>query len=226
VDAGDFEEAIDRIQLGLKKEGRVMTDAEKRRVAFHESGHALVALSLKNADPVHKVTIIPRSVGALGATLQLPATERYLLTREELRDRICVLLGGRAAEELACEDVSTGAQDDLERATEMARHMVCRFGMSDVLGPMTFGRASQSSFLGLSDSSEARNFSEETARTIDAEVKSLMEAEHQRALRQLTERRSALDAIARELMAHETLQRRELEDIAQRSTKPPYVAVA
>jgi cell division protease FtsH len=226
VDASDFEEAIDRIQLGLKKEGRVMTDAEKRRVAFHESGHALVALSLKNADPVHKVTIIPRSAGALGATLQLPATERYLLTREELRDRICVLLGGRAAEELACEDVSTGAQDDLERATEMARHMTCRFGMSDVLGPMTFGRAPQSAFLGLTDSSESRNFSEETARTIDAEVKSLMEAEHQRALRLLGERRIALDAIACELMAHETLKRSELEEIVGRSAKLPFVAVA
>jgi cell division protease FtsH len=226
VDAGDFEEAIDRIQLGLKKEGRVMTDAEKRRVAFHEGGHSLVALSLKNADPVHKVTIIPRSVGALGATLQLPVAERYLLTREELRDRICVLLGGRAAEELACDDVSTGAQDDLERATEMARHMICRFGMNDVLGPMTFGRAPQSAFLALTDSSEARNFSEETARTIDAEVKALMEAEHQRALRLLRERRSALDAIAGELMARETLQRSELAEIVARSAKPPFVAVA
>jgi cell division protease FtsH len=217
VDPCDFEEATDRIQLGLKKEGRVMSDAEKRRVAFHEGGHALVALSMKNADPVHKVTIIPRSVGALGATLQLPVAERYILTREELRDRICVLLGGRAAEELACEDVSTGAQDDLERATEMARHMICRFGMSDVLGPMTFGRAPQSPFLGLNESSESRNFSEETARTIDAEVKSLMQAEHQRALRELAARRGALDAIARELMAHETLQRHELEAIATAS---------
>jgi cell division protease FtsH len=176
--------------------------------------------------PVHKVTIIPRSVGALGATLQLPTEDRYLLTREELRDRICVLLGGRAAEELACDDISTGAQDDLERATQMARHMVCRFGMSDVLGPMTFGAAPHSPFLGPQDSEDARNFGEETARTIDAEVKSLIDTEHQRALRELTLRRSSLDAIARELMAHETLQRKELEELAQRSAKPPYVAVA
>jgi cell division protease FtsH len=226
VEACDFDEAIDRIQLGLKKEGRVMTDAEKRRVAFHEGGHALVALSMKHADPVHKVTIIPRSVGALGATLQLPTEDRYLLTREELRDRICVLLGGRAAEELACEDISTGAQDDLERATQLARHMVCHFGMSDVLGSMTFGAPSHSAFLGVRDTEDARNFSEETARTIDAEVKSLIDGEHQRALQQLTARRSALDAIARELMTHETLQRSDLEEIAGKSSKASLVAVA
>src|SRR5262249_39337946 len=102
VTAADFEEAVDRIQLGLKKEGRVMTEEEKRRVATHEAGHALVALTMKHADPVHRVTIIPRSIGALGATLQLPTEERYLMTKDELDDRVCVLLGGRAAEELAC----------------------------------------------------------------------------------------------------------------------------
>jgi cell division protease FtsH len=133
VEAVDFEEAIDRIQLGLKKRGRIMNEEEKRRVAYHEAGHALVALSLPHADPVHRVTIIPRTIGALGATLQLPTEDRYLLTREELRDRICVMMGGRAAEELRFGDSSTGAQDDLERATATARQMVCRFGMSTVL---------------------------------------------------------------------------------------------
>jgi len=211
VAAADFEEAIDRLQLGLKKEGRVMTSDEKRRVAFHEAGHALVALSMKHGDPVHRVTIIPRSIGALGATLQLPTEERYLMTREELRDRICVLMGGRVAEELACEDISTGAEDDLERATEMARLMVCRFGMSDALGAATFGRSGRARFLALPMEAVERNFSEETARLIDAEVKGLLDTEHQRARRELEAKRVVLERIANELLRSETLQRGELE---------------
>ena len=214
VGSVDFEEAIDRLQLGLKKEGRVMTSDEKRRVAFHEAGHALVALSMKHADRVHRVTIIPRSIGALGATLQLPTEERYLMTREELRDRICVLMGGRTAEELSCEDISTGGEDDLERATEMARQMICRFGMSETLGPVTLGRNGRARFLPLMDAGE-RNFSEETARRIDAEIKSLLEAEHERARRELAAKRFALDAIATELLQHETLQGNELESIVR-----------
>src|SRR5204862_2065142 len=140
IEQRDFEEAVDRIQLGLKKRGRAMNEEEKRRVAYHESGHAIIALSVAHADPVHRVTIIPRTIGALGATLQLPTEDRYLMLRAELRDRICVMLGGRAAEEIALADVSTGAQNDLERATETARQMVCRFGMSEKLGAQTFGR--------------------------------------------------------------------------------------
>jgi cell division protease FtsH len=216
VDAQDFEEAIDRIQLGLKKEGRVMTDDEKRRVATHEAGHALVALSMKHADPVHRVTIIPRSVGALGATLQLPTDERYLMTREELRDRICVLVGGRCAEEVVCQDVSTGAEDDLERATEMARHMVCRFGMSDVVGPITFGAPGGGRFgpwpLELGG---ARTYSEESLRIIDKEVKGIVASEHARAQALLTKNRRVLESIARELLARETLQRSELEALVR-----------
>jgi cell division protease FtsH len=214
VAASDFEEAIDRIQLGLKKEGRVMTDDEKRRVAFHEAGHALVALSMKHADPVHRVTIIPRSIGALGATLQLPTEERYLMTREELRDRICVLFGGRSAEEAACNDISTGAEDDLERATEMARLMVCRFGMSDALGPITF-RQRGSRFLPTGPEGPP-TFSEETARVIDAEVRAVIERELGRARTVLKARAAALGAIANELLAHETLQRAELEALVRR----------
>jgi cell division protease FtsH len=206
----DFEEAVDRIQLGLKKEGRVMTDDEKRRVAFHEGGHALVAISMAHADPVHRVTIIPRSIGALGATLQLPTEERYLMTRAELRDRLCVLLAGRAAEELACDDVSTGAEDDIERATEIARRMVSRFGMSEQLGPVTFEHA-QSQYLGMD--LERRDFSEETARVIDHEVKSVITREQARAKAILQQRRHALEAVARELIAKETLEREHLEEI-------------
>ena len=209
----DFEEAIDRIQLGLKKEGRVMTDDEKRRVAFHEAGHALVALSVPHADPVHRVTIIPRSIGALGATLQLPTEERYVLTREELEDRLCVLLGGRSAEEIACGAVSTGAQDDLERATAIARQMVCRFGMSDALGPLTWGRPDAMQFLPGTETFE-RDYSEETARAIDKELRRIVEESHARALEILRGRRAALDAIGHELLVRETLERAELEALA------------
>lgn len=212
VELMDFEEAIDRIQLGLKKRGRVMNEEEKRRVAFHEGGHTLVALSVKHADPVHRVTIIPRSIGALGVTLQLPTEERYLMTREELRDRICVMLGGRAAEELCCEDISTGAQNDLERATETARQMVCRFGMSEKLGPLTYGRPAGMRFLEAPVMfGEERNFSDETARAIDAEVRAIVDTEHKRARSILTERRAVLDGIAQRLLEVETLERVELE---------------
>jgi cell division protease FtsH len=213
----DFEEAIDRIQLGLKKEGRVMTEDEKRRVAFHEAGHALVALSMKHADPVHRVTIIPRTIGALGATLQLPTEERYLMTREELRDRLCVLLGGRTAEEVVCKDVSTGAEDDIAHASEIARRMVSRFGMSDELGPVAFGH-SQSTILPMPEL-EQRDFSEDTARTIDREVKTLISKEHARAREVLVKRRPALEAVASELLVRETLEREQLESIVNAATE-------
>jgi cell division protease FtsH len=209
----DFEEAIDRIQLGLKKEGRVMNEEEKRRVAFHEAGHALVALSVPHADPVYRVTIIPRSIGALGATLQLPTEERYVLTREELEDRLCVLLGGRSAEELICGAASTGAQDDLERATMIAKQMVCRFGMSEALGPLTWGRTDGLRFLPGQEAIE-RDYSEETSRAIDAEVRRIVEASHTKALAILRERRAALEAIGAELLVRETLERPELESLA------------
>ena len=218
VTAEDFEEAIDRIQLGLKKEGRVMTEDDKRRVAFHEAGHALVALSMAKGDPVHRVTIIPRSVGALGATLQLPTEERYLMTRSELRDRLCVLMGGRTAEELVFRDCSTGAEDDIQRATAIARQMTARFGMSDELGPVAFMHPDQR-MLGDSELA-AREFSEDTARTIDDEVKGLLTREHARAREVLTRRRAALDAVARELIAHETLERDQLEAIVKAAELP------
>jgi cell division protease FtsH len=213
VEQGDFEEAIDRLQLGLKKRGRVMNDEEKRRVAYHEAGHALVALSLAHADPVHRVTIIPRSIGALGATLQLPTEDRYLLTRDELRDRLCVMLGGRAAEELALGDISTGAENDLERATATAQQMICRFGMSATLGARTYGKPTGARFLDGATLTE-RDFSDETARAIDAEVRDLVETERQHARGLLEKRRATLEAIARRLLIVETLDRAELERLA------------
>lgn len=210
----DFEEAIDRIQLGLKKRGQVMNPAERTRVAYHEGGHALVALSLKHTDPVHKVTIVPRSIGALGVTLQLPTEERYLMTKDELVDRLCVMLAGRAAEELFCDDVSTGATNDLERATETARQMVCRFGMSD-LGAQTFGRPMGIKFLDTSfGTKEERNFSEHTAKRIDAAVHELVEDQRQRAYRIIEGKRDKLERIAQRLLEKETLGANELRELA------------
>jgi cell division protease FtsH len=214
VEMVDFEEAIDRIQLGLKKKGRVMNEDEKRRVAYHEGGHALVAMSLVHADPVHRVTIIPRSIGALGATLQLPTEERYLMTKDELLDRICVMMGGRSAEGVIFDDTSTGAENDLERATEMARQMICRFGMSSKLGPVTMGRPLGARYLeGSLPMGMERDFSEETARAVDAEIRSVLESEQSRAQEVLERRRGALERIARALLERETIERGELEAI-------------
>jgi cell division protease FtsH len=213
VEMSDFEEAIDRMQLGLKKKSRVMKDTEKRRVAYHEAGHALVAMSLTHADPVHRVTIIPRSIGALGATLQLPTEERYLMTKDELLDRLCVMMGGRTAEQIVFNDRSTGAENDLERATETARAMVTRFGMSDKMGPVTLGRSVTNRFLqGMS--SDERNFSEETARAIDDEIQAILEGQQERARQILDRRREALELIASTLLEHETVDRAELDRIA------------
>src|SRR6185436_9110509 len=214
VEMVDFEEAIDRIQLGLKKKGRVMNEEEKRRVAYHEGGHALVAMSLAHADPVHRVTIIPRSIGALGATLQLPTEERYLMTKYELLDRICVMMGGRSAEAVIFEDTSTGAENDLERATEMARLMICRFGMSSKLGPVTMGRSLGARYLeGALPMGMERNFSEDTARAVDAEIRSVLESQQSRAHDLLERRRVAVERIARALLERETIERAELEAI-------------
>jgi cell division protease FtsH len=216
----DFEESIDRIQLGLEKKGRVLSEDEKRRVAYHESGHALVALSVDHANPVHRVTIIPRSIGTLGVTLQLPTQDRYLVTREELLDRICVLFGGRVAEELVCGDISTGAHDDLTRATETARQMVTRLGMSDRLGPQTFGRAQQSRFLeGMGI--EERNYSEQTAQAIDAEVRAILDAQHARAGKILKSRRDVLERLAERLIETETLDRATIDALVGETAAAP-----
>jgi cell division protease FtsH len=212
VAQADFETAIDRIQLGLEKKGRVMSEDEKRRVAYHESGHALVALSVDRANPVHRVTIIPRSIGALGVTLQLPTEDRYLVTKEDLLDRICVMFGGRVAEELVCGDISTGAHDDLTRATETARQMVTRLGMSEALGAMTFGRQQSFRFLD-GQGMEERNYSEETARAIDGEIRAILEGQHRRATQILTREREVLERMTRRLIEVETLDRAELDSI-------------
>src|SRR5690606_598642 len=206
--------AVDRAQMGLEQR-IVMGEDEKRRVAVHESGHTLIALSMAHSDPVHRVTIIPRSIGALGATLQLPIDDKRLHTRSELLDRICVMLGRRVAEEQELAEPSTGAQHDLERATEDARQMVTRFGMSERLGPLTFGKAAALRFLDAA--TEERNYSERTAQAIDEEVRRVIDEQNERARSIMRRRRTALAAIAEELLVKETLERDEIDEIVTKA---------
>jgi cell division protease FtsH len=217
VEMRDLEEAIDRVMLGLEKKRRVMTPGEKERIAFHEAGHALVALSVEHADPVHRVSIIPRTIGALGHTLQLPTEERFLMTQPELEDQIAVLMGGRAAEELHFKGViSTGAANDLDRASELARQMVTRFGMSGPLGQLTYGRPSASPFLKSVFNTEERNFSDSTAHVIDEESKRIVDVGHRRAQDILGQRMNQLSGVAGELIRKETLSREDLQAILAR----------
>ncbi|HVC65834.1 MAG TPA: ATP-dependent zinc metalloprotease FtsH [Candidatus Dormibacteraeota bacterium] len=213
VDMADLEEAVDRVVGGLERKSRVLSEKERDIVAHHEIGHALVASSLPQADPVHKVTIIPRGVAALGATYQLPLADRYLLTRSELEDRIAVLLGGRMAEEVIYGEVSTGAHNDLERATELARLMVMQYGMSEHLGPMTFGGGQQAMFLRGSGLPQEREYSEESARRIDAETRAIIDRIYDRVRDLLTTRKRVLVEAAAELKQKETLEGDRLREL-------------
>jgi cell division protease FtsH len=204
VTMDELDEAIDRILAGPAKKSRVMAPREKRRVAYHESGHALVAEALPTADPVRKVTIIPHGVAALGYTQQLPTEDRYLYTKEELLDRITVMLGGRAAEEVIFNDLSTGAQDDLQRASEMARRMVTEFGMGETLGPYAVEQGRQAMFLDAYNPSP-KTYSEDTARHIDQEAQTIVERMYQRANQVLTEHRDKLEILAQHLLIHEVI---------------------
>src|SRR5262249_42826211 len=177
VDRGDFEEAIDRLIAGLEKK-RVMSQREREIVAYHESGHAIVASMLPNMDPVHKISIVQRGFGALGYTLQLPVEDRYLMTRSDLLSQLAVLLGGRTAEEIALSEISTGAQNDLLRATDIARAMVTEFGMSDALGAVNYDGQKRSRFLDIPMPQERGLYAEDTAETIDAEIKRLVTGAH------------------------------------------------
>jgi len=213
VDMADLEEAVDRVVGGLERKSRVLSEKERDIVAHHEIGHALVASSLPQADPVHKVTIIPRGVAALGATYQLPLADRYLLTRSELEDRIAVLLSGRMAEEVIYGEVSTGAHNDLERATELARLMVMQYGMSEHLGPMTFGGGQQAMFLRGSGLPQEREYSEESARRIDAETRAIIDRIYDRVRDLLTTRKRVLVEAAAELKQKETLEGDRLREL-------------
>ena len=209
VEMTEIEEAVDRLVAGLEKK-RVMSRKERAIVAYHESGHALVASLLPNSDPVHKISIVQRGFGALGYTLQLPLEERYLMTRPELVSQLTVLLAGRAAEEVALGEVSTGAQNDLLRATDMARSMVAQLGMGETLGVMSFDETRVGRFLPGRTEPGVRPVSEQTAERIDTEVKQILEDAHDHARRILAERRHQLEQIARRLLEVEVLEGDEL----------------
>jgi cell division protease FtsH len=220
ITMADLEEAIDRVMLGLEK-NRVMSQAIKERVAYHETGHALVALTVKHADPVHRVSIIPRSIGALGHVLQLPTEEKYLLTKPEIEDQISVMLGGRVSEEIIFDGVvSTGASNDLERASALARQLVTRYGMSERLGLMTYGRPHSSQHLRTAGlESEERNYSERTAELIDQESRHIIDELYGRVKRILGQRRGELELIAHELIQRETLTHEELGSLLNSSQR-------
>jgi cell division protease FtsH len=221
----DFDDAIDRIVAGLEKK-RVMNDKERRIVAYHEAGHAIVASSLPGLDPVHKISIVARGFGALGYTMQLPLEDRYLLTRQDLLNQLSVLLGGRSAEEIAFGEVTTGAQNDLMRATDIARAMVAEFGMSDTLGAVNYASQNRSAFLENPFASERGNYSEDTAVRIDAEVKRILGEAHDVARRELTAHRGVLDRLSERLLEVEVIEAEELQRImrengAESSTSGP-----
>ena len=215
----DFNLAIERIVAGLEKKNRLLNPREREIVAHHEMGHAFVAAALPGTDVVHKISIIPRGIGALGYTIQRPTEDRYLMTREELENKMAVLLGGRAAEHLVFGHLSTGASDDLSKATDIARSMVTRFGMGEALGPVTY-ETEPTSFLGQAYGSQ-RLYSEETAREIDVAVRGIVEAQFQRARAILAANRAFLDEAAGTLLANESLAGAQLEGILGRVGKVP-----
>jgi cell division protease FtsH len=208
VEMVDFENAKDKVLMGVERRSMIISEEEKRTIAYHEAGHALVAQSLPGADPVHKVTIIPRG-RALGLTQQLPADDKYNYSRDYLLSRITILLGGRAAEEMVLNQQTTGAGDDLEKATDMARKMVCEWGMSEKLGPLTFGKREEHIFLGR-EFARQQDYSEETAVTIDTEVKQIVLDCASRARNILEERIAKLHGLASALLEHESLDGEEI----------------
>jgi cell division protease FtsH len=220
VEMKDFEEAIDRVIAGLEKRNRLMNPREKEIVAYHETGHALVAEGLQpNVDPVHRVSIIPRGIGALGYTMQLPTEDRYLMTKTELEDRMAVMLGGRVGEELHFGEISTGAQNDLYRATDIARSMVREYGMSERLGPITFERERRPLFLETILTPSGKDYSEATAQEIDREVSTLVEKAYRRAREILESRQDALEKVAKVLLQKEVLEGEELRQLLNEHKK-------
>lgn len=204
ISMDEIEESMERVMAGPQRKSRVMSEAERTTIAYHESGHALVGHVLDNADPVHKISIISRGQ-ALGYTMQLPAEDHFLKTRREMLDELAVFLGGRVAEELMCTDITSGASNDLERATKLAREMVTRLGMSEELGTQVFGEAQHQVFLGR-DYADHQDYSEETARRIDTEVQRIMREAHERAVEILSARRDQLDLMAKVLLERETVE--------------------
>jgi cell division protease FtsH len=208
----DFEFAKDKVLMGSERRSMIISDAEKRVTAIHEAGHALLTVLLPHADPIHKVTIIPRGM-ALGLTQQLPVDEKHNYSRDYLNDQIAILLGGRIAEEITTDSLTTGAGNDLERATELARKMVCEWGMSDAMGPLTFGKKEEQIFLGR-EIAQHQDYSEDTALRIDQEVKRFVTDNYQRAHRLLTESKDTLIKMAEALLAREVLDAEQVKRLA------------
>ncbi|MFP5501873.1 MAG: ATP-dependent metallopeptidase FtsH/Yme1/Tma family protein, partial [Candidatus Sericytochromatia bacterium] len=205
----DCEAAIDRVIAGPERKSRLIGDHEKKVIAFHEVGHAMIAKLLPNCDPLHKVTIISRGM-ALGLTMTIPTEDRVLTSRSQMLDRITMMLGGRVAEEIAFKEITTGASNDLERASAVARRMVTEFGMSDRVGPITYGAGSEHVFMGR-DFGQSRNYSDEVANAIDEEVKRIIETCYSRARDLLSQHREQLDLISYELIAQETIDAEEFD---------------
>jgi cell division protease FtsH len=216
VDTVDFEMAKDKIIMGAERKSMILTEEEKRVTAYHEAGHALMARLLPGTDPVHKVTIIPRG-RALGVTMQLPTEDRHSYTKEFLSNRLAVLMGGRVAEELVFNHVTTGAGNDLNQATDLARKMVCEWGMSEKLGPLTFGQKNDSVFLGR-DWTAKRDLSERVAKEIDSEIKQFVTENYERAKQVLTEHMAGLTALAEALLVKESLDAIDIDRILMESS--------
>jgi cell division protease FtsH len=218
---GDFNNAILRVVAGLEKRNRLLNPEERRVVAFHELGHAMVALALPGTDAVHKVSIIPRGIGALGYTVQRPTEDRFLMTRAELENKMAVMMGGRAAERVVFNEISTGASDDIVRATDLARAMVLRYGMTEALGNVAYDRE-RSQFLqpGI-PMPQSRDYSEDTANTVDNTVRALVDGALERAIEILENNRALLDRTAEELLQAETLNEPEIENLKRQITARP-----
>jgi len=223
VELVDFENAKDKVMMGAERKSMVLSDEEKRTTAYHEAGHALMAKLLPGTDPVHKVTIIPRG-RALGMTMQLPIDDRHSYSKDFLYNTLAILFGGRVAEELIFKNVTTGAGNDIERATELARKMVCEWGMSDTLGPLTFGKKDEEIFLGR-EINTRRDFSDQVALEIDREVKRLILESYERTKQMLTENIHTLRALAEALLEKEVLDAMEVEEIVQQASSIEPAAV-
>ena len=218
METADFQEAIERVMAGLEKKSRRLSVKEKDIVAYHEAGHAIVAAAVDHADPVHKVSIVSRGLAALGYTLQVPAEDRYLTTRLELRDRIAILLGGRAAEDIIFGDISTGASNDLERVTAIARAMVAEYGMSDAVGQVNYAKREGNQFLG--GALSQRPYSEETAVTIDREIKDLVDTLYARTVAILERNIDLLHEMANTLKEDEVLEGERLKEMLALAQAP------
>ncbi|MEO5377761.1 MAG: ATP-dependent zinc metalloprotease FtsH [Magnetococcus sp. DMHC-6] len=221
VEMDDFEIAKDKVMMGKPRVSAIISEREKRITAFHEAGHAIVASLIPGTDPVHKVTIIPRG-RALGLTMQLPSEDRHTYSRQQLNDNIAILMGGRVAEELELGELTTGSGNDIKRATEIARSMVCDYGMSEKLGPITFSEKEEEIFLGR-EITQHKNVSEETTRVIDSEIRSVINSNYQRAQQILTEHAATLKATANALLERETLDSKEIQRLMDGLPLDPYV---